>query len=48
VVKQEGLGECMEEHSNRCKGEGEEGVVMRGLWRGNQEGVYHLKCKQIN
>jgi hypothetical protein len=29
------------------KGKGERGNGMRGLWRGNQEGGYHLKCKWI-
>ena len=41
-------GEWVEEHPHGGKGEGrEDGCGMGGLWRGNQEVGYHLRCKQI-
>lgn len=39
--------ECMGEHLHRAKGEGERADVMRGLWRDNREGGYHLRCKRM-
>jgi hypothetical protein len=41
------VGEWVEEHLHRVKGEEVEGDRMRGWWRGNGEKGYHLKCKQI-
>ena len=32
----------------QAKGMGKREDRMGGLWRGNQEGEYHLKCKLIN
>jgi hypothetical protein len=34
-------------HSHKGKGEQGEGGWDGSLWRGNQEGRYYLKCKQI-
>jgi hypothetical protein len=42
-----GMCEWVEEHLHRSKGEWGERDGMKGLWRGNQEGGYDLKCKQI-
>ena len=42
-----GLGERVEEHSHRGKGEGERGNGIGDLWKGNLEGEYHLKYKGI-
>lgn len=40
------MGEWVEKHPYRGKGEGEKGNGMGGwLWKGNREGDYHLKCK---
>lgn len=38
----------VEEHPHRDKGEGKRGDGLGGLWRGNWEEGYHLKCKMIN
>jgi len=36
------------EHPHRGEGEGGEGGCgMEGLWRGNWEVGYHLRCKQV-
>ena len=40
------MGEWVEEPAHRGKGEGK-GEWDGSLWRGNWEGVYHLKYKQI-
>jgi hypothetical protein len=42
-----GVREWVEEQLHRGKGEGEGEDGMGVLWRGNQEGRYHLKCKGI-
>jgi hypothetical protein len=34
-------------HPHRGKGEGKRADVRGGLWRGIQEGGYHLRCKQM-
>jgi hypothetical protein len=40
-----GVGEWVEEHPHRGKVEGAEARWDVGLWSGNQERGYHLKCK---
>jgi hypothetical protein len=41
-----GEGRRVREHLHRGKGEGGEGgCEMEGLWRGNREVGYHLRCK---
>jgi hypothetical protein len=46
VVKQE-LGSGWKSTLIEAKGTGGEKVGWGDLWRGNREGEYHLKCKQI-
>ena len=42
-----GEGGWVGEHTHRDKREGREGGCgMEGLWRGNQEVEYHLRCKE--
>lgn len=41
------MGEWVDEHPHRGKVGGAKGDGMGGLWRGNGEGGYHLKCERM-
>jgi hypothetical protein len=41
------MGKLVEEHPHRGKEEEKRGNKMGKLWRGNREGGYHLKTKQV-